>query len=85
MKIAKGLALLAVVAMAAQAGAAVRPATASVQMAPNAIAGARLGTPASARKSDIGGAALLPLILAAGVIAGGVILATKDNNHSVSP
>jgi hypothetical protein len=85
MKIAKGLALLAAVAMAAQAGAAVRPAAASVQMAPSAMAGMRLGAPSSAKKSDVAGVALLPALLAVGVIAGGVTLAATSNGHSASP
>lgn len=86
MKIVKGMVLVAGLAMAFQAGAAVRPEAASVQLTPGMQAATRLGAPTRATKQNLGGEAILPAILAAGIVAGGVILATKNHEgHSISP
>ena len=83
MKIIKGMVLVAGLAMTFQAGAAVRPEVAKVQLAPGTEAATRLGAPTRANKQNLGGNALIPAVLAAAVVAGGVIAATK--NHDDSP
>ncbi|WP_454886552.1 hypothetical protein [Sphingomonas oryzagri] len=87
MKFARSTLLLAAMAFAGQAVAAtpVRPSTATVMLQPAFQSGIRTATPAGKSKLG-GGSAILPLVLLAGVAAGGIIVATKDNGHdSVSP
>lgn len=83
MKIIKGMVLVAGLVMTFQAGAAVRPETAKLQLTPGMQAATRLGAPTRAAKQNLGGEALLPAVLAAAVVAGGVVVATK--NHDGSP
>ncbi|MDH7640812.1 hypothetical protein [Sphingomonas oryzagri] len=86
MKFARSTLLLAAVAFAGQAMAAVpiQPSAGTVSLQPGVQSGVRTANPAG--KSKLGGSAVLPLVLLAGVAAGGIIVATKDNGHdSVSP
>jgi hypothetical protein len=87
MRLAKALALLAGVALAAQAGAAVRPAVASGLTAAPMAVGARMGAPTRAASQKLASGGLIVAVLAAGVVAGGIVLATDNNHHdhSVSP
>lgn len=87
MKFARSILLLAAVTFAGQAmaAAAVRPSTSTVLLQPAFQSGVRTATPVGKSKLA-GGSAILPLVLLAGIAAGGIIVATKNNGHdSVSP
>lgn len=89
MRFARSVMLIAGIGFAGQAIAAVpvRPAAAAITLQPTFIAGARVGDSVGNGKSRLGGgSAIIPLVLLAGIAAGGVVVATKDHNHgSVSP
>lgn len=88
MKIAKMVALIAASAFTFQAGAAVRPAAANLSLTPQPVmAGARVGAPLHGSRQKLASGGIIVAVLAAGVVAGGVILATKNDNngHSSSP
>lgn len=64
--------------------AAVRPGTSVAARRVSLAKGARAAAPVDA-ESAVEGDALIPVAIGAGVLAGGIILATRHNDHSSSP